>query len=86
VSAPAFAPTSPTISTPEFVSKAIESNMFDFRAGRMAERKGGNENFARRDVLDHTKVTDDLKMMVNTGKVNAKIPSALDSANAGTKL
>ena len=30
-------------------------------------------------MLGHTKVTDDLKMMVNTGKVNAKIPSALDS-------
>jgi len=93
MSAPAFAqsattlrttgatPTSPTISTPEFISKAIESNMFDVRAARMAEQKGdsGDGNFARLDVLDHTKVTDDLKMMVNTGKLNAKIPSALDS-------
>jgi predicted outer membrane protein len=39
----------------------------------------GDRNFARLDVLGHTKVTDDLKMMVNTGKVNVKIPSALDS-------
>ena len=91
LSAPAFAqsattpratgatPASPTISTPEFVTKAIESNMFDVRAARMAERKGAHENYARRDVRDHTKVTDDLKMMVNTGKVNAKIPDALDN-------
>jgi putative membrane protein len=93
LSAPAFAqsattlrttgatPTSPTISTPEFVNKAIESNMFDVRAARMAEQKGdsGDRSFARPEVLGHTKVTDDLKMMVNTGKVNAKIPSALDS-------
>jgi putative membrane protein len=93
LSAPAFAqsattlsktgatPTSPAISTPEFVNKAIESNMFDVRAARMAEQKGDSpdRSFARPDVLGHTKVTDDLKMMVNTGKVNAKIPSALDS-------
>ena len=52
LSAPAFAqsPTtphaagakrsSPTISTPDFVNKAIESNMFDVRAAQIAERKG----------------------------------------------
>lgn len=91
LSAPAFAQsatpphttgatsTSPAISTPDFVNKAIESNMFGVRAGHMAEQKGAHENLARRDVLDHTKMTDDLKMMVNTGKVNAKIPSALDN-------
>jgi predicted outer membrane protein len=80
LSAPAFAQSattprtsgatqaSPTISTPEFVTKAIESNMFDVRAARIAAWKGAHENYARRDVHD-TKVTDDLKMMVNTGKV-----------------
>jgi putative membrane protein len=93
LSAPAFAqsattpgktgatPTNPTISTPEFVSKAIESNMFDIRAARMAEQKGDSldRNFARPDILGHTKVTDDLKMMVNTGKVKATIPSTPDN-------
>ena len=90
LSAPAFAqsattppttgttPTRPTISTSEFVYKAIESNMFDVRAARIAAWKGAHENYARRDVHD-TKVTDDLKMMVNTGKMNAKIPDALDN-------
>ena len=92
LSAPAFAqsattprttgatPTSPTISTPDFVNKAIESNMFDVREARMAEQKGdsGDRSFARPDVLGHTKLIDDLKMMVNAGKVNAKIPSAVD--------
>jgi putative membrane protein len=89
LSAPAFAqsPTtthatgatpSPTISTQDFVNKAIESNRFDVRAARIAAWKGAHENYARRDVHD-TKVMDDLKMMVNTGKVNAKIPDALDN-------
>jgi len=40
--------------------------------------KGAHENYARRDV-HNTKVMDDLKMMVNTGKVNAKIPDALNN-------
>jgi putative membrane protein len=89
LSAPAFAqsPTtphatgatsSPTISTQDFVNKAIESNRFDVRAARIAAWKGAHENYARREVHD-TKVMDDLKMMVNTGKVNAKIPDALDN-------
>jgi putative membrane protein len=92
LSAPAFAqsattprttgatPTSPAISTPDFVNKAIESNMFDVREARMAEQKGdsGDRSFARPDVLGHTKLIDDLKMMVNAGKVNAKMPSAVD--------
>jgi len=88
LSAPAFAqsPTtphatgatpSPTISTQDFVNKAIESR-FDVRAARIAAWKGAHQNYARRDIHD-TKVMDDLKMMVNTGKVNAKIPDALDN-------
>ena len=82
LSAPAFAqsPTtphatgatqaSPTISTQDFVNKANESNRFDVRAARIAAWKGAHES---------TKVMDDLKMMVNTGKVNAKIPDALNN-------
>ena len=69
---------SPTISTQDFVNKAIESNRFDVGAARIAAWKGAHENYARRDV-HNTKVMDDLKMMVNTGKVNAKIPDALNN-------
>jgi putative membrane protein len=93
LSAPAFAqstttphitgpaPTNTTTSTPEFVSKAILSNMFVVQSARLAGQKGDSQerNFARQDVPDHTKAMDDLKMMVNTGKVNAQIPTALDS-------
>jgi putative membrane protein len=70
-----------TISTPEFVSKAIESNMFEVQSARLAEQRGDRQeaNFARQAVRDHTKATDDLKAMVNSGKVNARIPTALDA-------
>jgi len=72
--------TGATISTPEFVKKAILSNMLDDQGARLAERKGDSteQNFARQVVLDHTKATNALKTMVNTGKVNGQVPSALD--------
>jgi putative membrane protein len=75
--------TSARISTPEFVNRAVLSNMFNVQAARLAEQKGDprEANFARQVIADHTKTTDDLKMMVNTAKVNANIATALDSEN-----
>jgi putative membrane protein len=72
--------TGTTVSTPEFVKKAVLSNMLDDQAARLAEQRGDSteQNFARQVVLDHTKATNALKMMVSTAKVNADIPAALD--------
>jgi putative membrane protein len=92
LSAPAFAQcttapqttratlTGTTISTPEFVKKAVLSNMLVDQAARLAEQRGDGteQNFARQVVLDHTKATNALKTMVSTGKVNADIPTAFD--------
>jgi putative membrane protein len=92
LSAPAFAQsttaphttgatlTGTAISTPEFVKKAILSNMLDDQAARLAEQRGVSTggNFARQVVLDRTKTTNALKTMVNTGKMNADIPTTLD--------
>lgn len=70
-----------TISTPEFVKKAVLSNMLDDQAARLAEQRGDSteQNFARQVALDHTKATNAMKTMVSIGKVNADIPTALDS-------
>jgi putative membrane protein len=72
--------TGTTISTLEFVKKAVLSNMLDDRAARLAEQRGDSteQNFARQVVLDHTKATNALNTMVSTGKVNADIPTAFD--------
>jgi putative membrane protein len=72
--------TGTTIATPEFVKKAVLSNMLDDQTARLAEQRGDSteQNFARQVVLDHTKATNALKMMVSTGKVNADIPTAFD--------
>ncbi len=92
LSAPAFAQSTnaphttgatvagPTISTSAFVKKAVLSDMLHDQAARVAEQRGDSteRNFARRIVLDHTKATNALETMVNTGKVNADIPTAID--------
>jgi putative membrane protein len=92
LSAPAFAQcttaphttgatlTSTIISTPQFVKKAVLSNMLDDRAARLAEQRGDSteQNFARQVLLDRTEATNALKMMLSTGKVNADIPTAFD--------
>jgi putative membrane protein len=72
--------TGTTISTLEFVKKAVLRNMLDNQAARLAEQRGDSteQNFARQVVLDHTKATNALKTMVSSGKVNADIPTTLD--------
>jgi putative membrane protein len=76
------APATARISTPDFVDRVIMSDMFDVQAAKIAEQKGdsSDRNFARRESVDHSKWTDELKGMVSAGKVkNANIPTALDS-------
>jgi len=75
------APANATISTPDFVNKIVMGDMWDVRAARLAEQKGDNsdKSFARREITDHTKLTDGLTAMVNSGKVHASIPTGLDS-------
>jgi putative membrane protein len=72
--------TATTISTAEFVKKAVLSNMLDDQAARLAEQRGDSteQDFARQVLLDHTKTTTVLKTMVSTRKVNADIPTAFD--------
>jgi putative membrane protein len=78
----AVAPGTAGILTPDFVNRVIMSDMFDVQAAKIAEHKGdsSDRNFARRDSVDHSKWTDELRGMVSAGKVKAAtIPTALDS-------
>lgn len=53
--------------------------MFDIQAARLAEQKGdqSDKRFAQREIANHTKMTDDLKPMVDSKNVNTSIPAAL---------
>ena len=74
------APANAAISTPDFVNRIVMSDMFDIQAGKLAEQKGdsSDKSFARGEVNYHAKLADDIKNMVNSGKVHVSIATALD--------
>jgi putative membrane protein len=77
----AVAPGPGSISAADFVNNVVMRNMFDVQAARIAELKGdqSDKTFAQREISNHTKMTDDLKVMVNSKKINASIPTGLTS-------
>jgi putative membrane protein len=69
-------------STAEFVSKVAISDMFEIESSKLALAKQPDEDtkpFADKMVRDHQKTSSELKGLVESGKVKATIPSALDS-------
>jgi putative membrane protein len=75
------APASAAISTPDFINKIVMGDMWDVRAARLAEQKGdrSDKTFGQTEITTHTKLTDDLKAMVDSGKVHATIPTSWDN-------
>jgi len=67
------------ISAADFVNNIVMRNMFDVQAARLAEQKGdqSHKTFAQREISNHTKMTDDLKAMAKSKKINASIPTGL---------
>ena len=74
------APASGSISTAEFVKKVAVSDMFEIESSKLAQQKADAESktFAGKMVTDHGKTSTELKSMVQSGKVKAQLPSALD--------
>jgi putative membrane protein len=76
------APANASISTPDFINRVVMSDMFDTQAAKIAEQKGdsNDRSFGRTEAGYHPKLTDELRSMVNSGKVkDSNIPTALDS-------
>jgi putative membrane protein len=73
---------SPAPRTQEFVNKVAVSDMFEIQSSRLALTEKPDKDtkpFAQRMVKDHQKTTAELKKLVDSGKVQAKLPTALDS-------
>ena len=71
-----------TPSTQEFVNKVAISDMFEVQASQIALAKQADADtkpFAEKMVTDHQKTSSELKALIDGGKVNAKLPTALDS-------
>jgi len=69
--------------TEDFVKEVAISDMFEIESSKLAEQKGDaqDKSFAQQMVTDHTKTSDELKQLVNSGKVKAQVPSSLDSSH-----
>jgi putative membrane protein len=70
-------------STEDFVKEAAISDMFELQSSKLAEEKGTAEEkrFAGQMITDHTKTTNELKNLVEGGKVKAQIPTKLDTSH-----
>jgi putative membrane protein len=69
--------------TADFVKEVAISDMFEIQSSQLAQDKGNapEKSFAAQMVTDHTKTSSDLKDMVTSGKVQAELPTGLDSAH-----
>jgi putative membrane protein len=76
--APAFAQTP---ATSDFVNKVAQSDMLEIQASQFVvpNADADTKPFAERMIKDHTATSNELKEMVQSGKVRAEIPSALDT-------
>ncbi|RZN11748.1 DUF305 domain-containing protein [Bradyrhizobium genosp. SA-3] len=69
--------------TVDFVKGVAISDMFEIESSKLAEQKGNaqDKSFAQQMVTDHTKTSGELKGLVGNGKVQATLPTALDSSH-----
>ncbi|MGY2048310.1 DUF4142 domain-containing protein [Methylobacterium sp. JK268] len=70
-------------STADFVKEAAISDMFEIQSSQLAAERSDDQTkqFATKMIADHQKTSSDLKTMVQSGKVKAEIPTALDSTH-----
>ncbi len=70
-------------STQDFVTEAAISDMFEMQTSKLAQEKKDPKagTFAQKMISDHTGTTDAIKAMVQSGKVKATLPTALDSSH-----
>ncbi|NOJ42145.1 DUF4142 domain-containing protein [Bradyrhizobium australiense] len=69
--------------TADFVKEVAISDMFELESNKLAQQKGNvqEKSFAQQMVIDHTKSSNELKGMVNSGKVKAELPTSLDNSH-----
>jgi putative membrane protein len=79
--APSFSQTK-ALSAQEFATKVAISDMMEIEAAKLAlskEPDGDTKPFAERMVKDHEHTSMELKTLVDSGKLNVTLPTALDA-------
>jgi putative membrane protein len=70
------------ITTQDFVSKVAISDMMEIQSSQLALERSPDEDtkpFATKMVADHQRTSNELKALIEGGKVKAKLPTALDA-------
>lgn len=69
--------------TADFVKEAAISDMFEIQSSQLAQSKGNDQTktFAGQMISDHQKTTEELKSLVDSGKVKETPPTEMDSAH-----
>jgi putative membrane protein len=76
------APAQTRVSTQDFVTKVAISDMMEIQASQLAlarQPDADTKPFAEQMVRDHQQTSKELKALVDSGKVKASLPSALDA-------
>jgi putative membrane protein len=71
-----------SVSTDEFVKNVAISDMFEIQSSQLALSKqpdADTKPFAEKMIQDHQMTTRELKSLVDSGKVKAPLPTALDA-------
>ena len=70
-------------SSADFVTEASISDMFELQSSQLAAERGDEPTkaFAKRMIADHEKSSGELKQVLQDGKIEAQVPTALDSAH-----
>jgi putative membrane protein len=74
-------------STPDFVSQAAISGMFEIQSSKLAETRAtdeGTKTFARQMVADHEKASAELKALAPEAAPGVVLPTTLDRAHQAT--
>lgn len=69
--------------TQDFVTLAAQSGMVEIETSKLALGKADNEKtkqFADKMIKDHTETSTELKALIESGKVQATLPTGLDRA------
>jgi len=71
-------------STQDFVTEAAMGDMLEIESGKLAQQQASNpkvKQFANQLITDHQKTTDELKALVQSGKVKVNLPTAMDKSH-----
>jgi putative membrane protein len=69
--------------TDDFVKEAAISDMFEIQSSQLAQSKGDDQTkaFAAQMITAHQKTTEELKGLIDSGKVKEAPPTQMDSAH-----